>query len=60
MLSSTDLNSYRKVLANSDMDSFLAILLLPGAEGWARPLIVGWQVTLREVQPVQLVDLLSG
>lgn len=59
-LSSTDLNSYRKVLATSDMGSFLAILLLPGRKGWKQPLIRGWQVTLSEVRPVQLVDLFLG
>jgi len=58
-LSSTDLNSYRKVLATSDMHSFLAILLLPGVEGWRRPLVTGWQITPREVRSVQLLDLLS-
>lgn len=59
-LSSKDLNSYRTVLANSDMDTFLAILLLPGTEGWTQPLATGWRVTSREVRPAQLVDLLNS
>ncbi len=58
MLSSIDLNSYRNVLASSDMDSFLAILLLPGTEGWTEPWVAGWKVTPEEVRSVELVDLL--
>jgi integrative and conjugative element protein (TIGR02256 family) len=58
-LSSTDLRSYREALADSDLEAFLAILLLPGDGGWNEPGAYGWRVTPRAVAPVPIIDLLS-
>jgi integrative and conjugative element protein (TIGR02256 family) len=59
-LSAIDLKSYRKVLAESDLSAFLAILLLPGAHGWNGLGVHGWCVTPRAVRPVRIVDLLEA
>lgn len=59
-LSATDLKSYREVLAESDLEAFLAILLLPGVRGWNGPEMCGWQVTSREVKPTRIIDLLGS
>lgn len=59
-LSTTDLKSYREVMAESDLNAFLAILLLPGHRGWNRPGVYGWYVTPRRVRPIRIVDLLGA
>jgi integrative and conjugative element protein (TIGR02256 family) len=59
-LSPTDLRSYRAVLAESDLEAFLAVLLLPGDRGWNGPDMYGWQVTPRKVRSARIVDLLGA
>jgi integrative and conjugative element protein (TIGR02256 family) len=58
LLSPTDLNSYRKVLASSDMTSFLAILLLPRG-GWREPEFHAWKVEPADVKKIPIENLLN-
>jgi integrative and conjugative element protein (TIGR02256 family) len=56
-LSHVDLRSYREVLANGDLEVFLAILLLPGSAGWSNPRARAFAVSASEVEHVPIVDL---
>lgn len=59
-LSDIDLGSYRRVLDNSDLDLFLAILALPSATGWRCPRLSCWAVSAERVDPVALCDPLGS
>jgi integrative and conjugative element protein (TIGR02256 family) len=59
-LSPTDLKSYREVLAESDLEAFLAVLLLPGRDGWISPAMHAWEVTGQAVKAAGIVDLLAS
>jgi len=58
-LSQVDLRSYRKVLANSCLEVFLAILLLPGSAGWLDPRAGAFLVSASEVERIPLSNLLG-
>jgi integrative and conjugative element protein (TIGR02256 family) len=58
-LSYVDLRSYREVLGHSDLEVFLAILLLPGSAGWLDPRAAAFLVSASDVERVSIIDLLG-
>jgi integrative and conjugative element protein (TIGR02256 family) len=59
-LSHIDLQSYRKVLANSDLKAFLAILVLPGPAGWNDSRVGAFRVSASNVECIPIRDLLGA
>ena len=55
--STTDLASYRSLLADADLDFevFLTVIVTPDpATGWTRPRLTGWLITTAHVRPARL------